>query len=380
MKKLMFLLPVAALAMAACSNEESSVQSSRTNAVVVNPVMQGITRGTVYTDANIFPSFNLIANGSFATAAINEAAVNKEYTMAVTKSGSSWTLETPLYWGDATTAASFTAYAGGNANEAPSGGNIAFTVAENPADQTDFVVAYNHGNQTDFSGGVPLHFRHTLSQILVKASYNTDDTYAATHPALTVKVKKVSIVNVNNASTLTLPTASTAKGETYEAVWAAPTGTKTYTSSDNVLTLGSSVVAIDNSDAVGPMLLMPQTQSALTDWTNKTGIYLKVSVDIDYQTAQGEEGYKVFDLYPAKASPEEGDQTAGEGIYADMYCPINIDWKAGYKYTYQLNFSNVGCGKKDDGTDIISGVLKPVTFLVTVEEEWQDGGTQTPAL
>ena len=380
MKKLMFLLPVAALAMAACSNEESSVQSSRTNAVVVNSVMQAATRGTVYTDANIFPSFNLIANGSFATAAINEAAVNKEYTMAVTKSGSSWTLGTPLYWGDATTAASFTAYAGGNASVTPSGGNIAFTVAENPADQTDFVVAYNRGCQTDFTAGVPLHFRHTLSQILVKASYNTDNTYANSHPALTVKVKNVSIVNVNNASTLTLPTASTAKGETYEAVWAAPTGTKTYTSSDNVLTLGSSVVAIDNSDAVGPMLLMPQTQSALTDWTNKTGIYLKVSVDIDYQTAQGEEGYKVFDLYPAKAGAEAGDQTAGEGTYADMYCPININWQPGYKYTYQLNFSNVGCGKKADGTDIITGVLKPVTFFVTVEEEWLDGSSQTPAL
>ena len=191
----------------------------------------------------------------------------------------------------------------------------------------------------------------------------------------------MSIVNVNNASTLTLPTASTAKGETYEAVWAAPTGKTTYTSAEKVLTLASSDVAIDNSDAVGPMLLMPQTQTALTDWTNKTtGTYLKLVVDIDYQTAQGEDGSKVFDLYPAKASTAAGNQTAGEGTYAEMYCPINIDWKAGYKYTYQLNFSNVGCGKTAEGTDIISGVLKPVTFLVTVEEEWQDGGTQTPVL
>lgn len=373
MKKLMFLLPVAALAMAACSNEESSVQSSRTNAVVVNPVIQGATRGTVYTDANIFPSFNLIANGSFAIAAASANAANQEYTMVVTKNGSSWTLGTPLYWGDATTAASFTAYAGGNANVTPSGGNIAFTVADSPADQTDFVVAYNHGNQTDFSGGVPLHFRHTLSQILVKASYNTDDTYAATHPALTVKVKNVSIVNVNNASTLTLPTASTAKGETYEAVWAAPTGTTTYSSADNELTLGSLAVAIDNSDAVGPMLLMPQTQSAVT-WTGTTigttGAYLKVSVDINYADADNlPQGITSVEIYPTDANQ-----------YADMYCPININWQPGYKYTYQLNFSNVGCGKKADGTDIITGVLKPVTFFVTVEEEWLDGSSQTPAL
>lgn len=309
MKKLMFLLPVAALAMAACSNEESSVQSSRTNAVVVNPVIQGATRGTVYTDANIFPSFNLIANGSFATAAASANVTNQEYTMVVTKSGSSWTLGTPLYWGDATTAASFTAYAGGNATVTPSGGNIAFTVAENPADQTDFVVAYNHGNQTDFSGGVPLHFRHTLSQILVKASYNTDDTYATTHPALTVKVKNVSIVNVNNASTLTLPTASTAKGETYEAVWAAPTGTTTYSSADNELTLGSLAVAIDNSDAVGPMLLMPQTLGNVAQIT------------ISYYIQKEENGV-VQDMYGSATDLKEKTLT------------LTGSWLAGYRYTY----------------------------------------------
>lgn len=404
MKKLMFLLPLAVAAMVSCSNSDEVFESApqlRNTELKLFPQIQGNTRGVVETTSSL-SAFDVIIKGSFATTATGGAS-DVSALVSATKGGSGWSLGTNYFWGDESTSASFTAYANAYtaAVDADATQLISQVVPAALASQKDLLVAFNSGAKTAFASGVPLHFRHAMSQVVVNASYATDGTYSEQFPALNIKVKSVKFVNLANTGTLTLPTASTASGETYTAAWSAVSGTEEYVCSpSSPVTLGASASYIDQSEANNPLLLMPQTTAATTDLakadvTSTTGAYMMLLVDINYVESRivGAETYKRFDLYPMPQTPLTADQTTDgiEDNYAWIAVPVNIDWKAGYKYTYTLNFSNIACGKAapgategaegvNAGDPIISGVKQPLTFLVTVESEWQDGGSTSPAL
>ena len=393
MKKLTFLLPLAVAAMVSCSNSDEVFESApqlKNTELKMFPQIQGNTRGVVETTSSL-SAFDVIITGSFATTATGDASAVPALVSA-TKGGSGWSLGTNYYWGDDVTSATFTAFANAydkSAVTASSTQLVDQTVPATLANQKDLLVAFNSGAKTAFASGVPLHFRHAMSQVVVNASYATDATYVGEHPALNIKVKSVKFMNLANTGTLTLPTASTASGETYTAAWSAVSGTEEYVCSpSSVVTLGASASFIDQSEANNPLLLMPQTTEAATGFATApaTGAYMMLEVDIDYAEANAGK----LNLYPKWQGTEEETATA-QDAFAWIAVPVNIDWKAGYKYTYTLNFSNIACGKAapgatagaqgvDAGDPIISGVKTPLTFLVTVESEWQDGGSTSPAL
>ena len=394
MKKLMFLLPFAALAMASCSSSEDAAQSpvAQNNEVKLFPQVGGTTRGVVETTASI-DEFNVVVSGSFATAATGVDPTLSSWEETATKAAGSWGLSTPLWWGDATTSASFMAYANEGGATYSAGKLTGFTANVDVAAQTDLVVAYNSGTKTDFASGVPLHFQHALSQVLVKANYVYDSEI--TNPDLVIKVKGIAFQNVNPTGTLTLPTTSTASS--YTADWAL-TGTATSLFESKLsspVTLSSTAVAIDNSATAGPLLLIPQALAATTDLTaaTVTGSYMLVLVDIDYKEAQNnEQNNAEYDLFPGRQDGATTAQTEGEGNFAWVAIPVNINWTAGYKYTYTLNFTNYAVGRTspvqpedpsvpeepelpDPDDPIVDELLTPLTFTVTVEDTWQEANS-----
>ena len=392
MKKLFFLMPFALLAFASCSNDEVETKAVQKSADAVNflPAMNNATRGTIYTDAGFSTdpaSFNVIAVGNFYTSdpsgTGNPTPSNQTVNSAVTYTTGAWTLGTPLWWGDGTSTAKFTAFAGAEFS-AVSSGSLSFNAESTIASQKDLVVAYNEGSRTDFSSGVPLHFRHALSQIIVNASYAVDASQDITKfPDLTIKVKQIRFKNIYGTGNLTLPLASTAAGETYTPSWTTTGATTSYTSSVNEQELASAPKTL-LAAADGAMLLVPQNVAAATSLAAAptSGAYLEVYADIDYKTAQSGK----INVYPTFSGT--GDESA-ENKFAWIAVPVTIAWDGGYKYTYTLNFSNVACGKVSPndtptgstaGDDVIPGVPYPVNFLVTVEDTWQDGGTTTPSL
>ena len=366
---MMFLLPFAALAMASCSSSEDSLvqpQPELNTELKIFPSVGASTRGTVETTASL-SSFTLLADGKFATAATATSSDVSTVTKTVNKSGSNWAFagDYKLYWFDATTTAKFTAYANSSV-DAADGKLAGVTVPATLADQKDVLVAYNEGTKTDFTTGVPLHFRHAMSQIVVKASYTFDASITG-YDDKVIKVNGIKFFNLNNTGTLTLPTASTAAGETYEPAWSAHAGAKAFeVSLTSPVTLGSTATSIDLSEAANPLLLLPQTTAATTNLkaATVTGAYLAVSVDINNSNGS--------DYYPT---------TAG---YAWVAVPVSIEWKGGSKYIYTLNFTNGAMGRIAPGTT--SGIpdgkavgdalpdelLTPVNFLVTVEDEWTE--------
>ena len=390
----MYLLPFAALAMASCSSsEDAAIQSpaAQNQEVKLFPQVGGTTRGVVETTASI-DEFNVIVSGSFATAASGVDPTSSSWEETATKSAGSWTLSTPLWWGDATTSANFMAYANEGTATYSAGKLTGFTANADVADQTDLVVAYNSGTKTDFASGVPLHFQHALSQVLVKANYVYDSSIS--NPDLVIKVKGIAFQNVNPTGTLTLPTTSTASG--YTADWAL-TGTATSKFESKLsspVTLASTAVAIDNNATAGPLLLIPQTQAATTDLTaGTTGSYMMILVDIDYKEAQNNDASNAeYDLFPGRQDGQTTAQDAGEGKFAWVAIPVNINWTAGYKYTYTLNFTNYAVGRTspvqpedpsvpetpvlpDPDDPIVDELLTPLSFTVTVEDTWQEAGS-----
>jgi len=379
----MFLLPVAALAMASCSSSEDVAQNVQTPSQELKffTAVQGNTRGVVETTASL-SQFNVILNGKFATAAdANPTSLTVgTYPTTATKSGSSWNLAQNYFWGDETTVGKFTAYANAGTITAASGMLADVTVAADVDDQKDLLVAYNEGNKTAFAAGVPLHFRHAMSQIVVKASY-ADETDVTTYPltdfpSMSVKVKGIKFFNLKNQGTLTLPTASTASGQDYTPAWSAHSGSAAFeVNYDTPITLGSTATAIDLSEDANPLLLLPQTTVAADDLkaTSITGAYMAVLVDIN-KASDGSDYY-----------PKTSD------AYAWVAVPVSIEWNGGSKYTYTLNFSNIALGAVAPDTDsalipegktvgdkLPSALLTKVNFLVTVEDEWTEYNA-TPA-
>lgn len=400
MKKLIYFLPFVALAMASCSNEVLDQQPALTqdaSALVIRPAVQGLTRGTVTTDANltIFHATATAAttddhflDGPDAKTANKLGSIDGN----VEKSGSKWIFNDGNYWWESkNTEANFKAYAPADISL------TAFTVASEIANQKDVIVAYNKGKGGDFTSGVPLNFQHVLSQIVIKALNKDASTFK-------VEVAGVKLTNIANKGSLTLPEVSTASPfdwDTYTTVWTLGSSVQdkyTAGSDQRDATSGTTLTASAAAITSEPFLLMPQKLIAaadLSDATNSgtksvTGTYLSVliratdlSQNVPEQDAEGHyldsDGNAIpFDAKREPLSLGDNDTytasllNATEGTYnnnaikmvnpvvypregygnnsvqyAYVCVPLDTEWLPGYKYTYTLNFSKDGIGKID---------------------------------
>ncbi|MBQ6746352.1 MAG: fimbrillin family protein [Bacteroidaceae bacterium] len=349
MKKFMYLLPVAALAMASCSNsddpiaEQSSPKLASADQLLIRPAIGGAsTRVATAFDATALQAagFSMIMTGSFVNddgGKPGTTAYDTSGTKTVNYAGGAWSLSdatAALWWGDATTKATFAAYA-------PAGATIGSEV-EIPtalATQQDYIVAYNEGVKADFKSGVPLNFQHVTSQVVIKAkNLATSD--------VTIKVKGTRMVNLVSKGTLSLPTVATNGDFSWDSYtpWALGTSTATYSGSE------AAEVTLEESNAqeIGqPLYLLPQQLTAATytstgteDWaTDVTGNAIAFLIQVKDASNSA--------IYPAV-------QTAGTE-YAWAYVPVDTNWEPGKKYIYTINFTKDAYGKVDpnqeDGTD-----------------------------
>ena len=422
MKNFMYLIPLAAVALASCSNEslDSQEQRAATNpgtALNIFPAVQGITRGTITTDGNL-TEFKVIAAGSddFYTTTENVApdvtvaGIGPSFEKTVTLdaiSGKWWIAgegesneNTYYWWKSKNMTASFTAYAPIDIRETSTSSTSDYQVKNDLANQQDIIVAYNSGSGSDFTSGVPLNFQHVMSQVIIKA-LNKDAS------STKIEVAGIRLSNLKNTGTLTLPTSSTASGtfswDSYTP-WSVNNNT-TYTYTDRgtdalagtltdnntkIVTLTSAATQLTDT----PFLLMPQTtgKADLTVQPVNEGAYISVLIRVTniYDTdnlAAGQVTYPTWTI--ADGAPAAGTQ------FAYVAIPVDIDWKAGYKYTYTLNFSKDGIGKVDPefadnysgegyptgtnganpGEDVFDSPVS-LFFTVTVDE-WTDGGNSS---
>ena len=332
-------MPMVALLMAACSNDGSMDQTAVANADVQNlqvyPVVNGLTRGTVWTNNN-FESFHLSTSGDgFLKAIDGTETANIDGT--VSKSSGIWRFDDGItyYWPSKNATANFLAYA--PVSFKPSANYTAD--ADDLSKLMDIVVAYNTGTAFDFSMGVPLTFRHATSQIVVKAdNASTSD--------VTIEVKAIRLKNICSSAYFTMPTTPTTDNLLDNPWTLNSTSTDYMADLSSVRTLSGTAADVTGDN---PLLLIPQ-QLGSADIAQSTGQYLSVLIKVT--AADG------TPIFPVAQTDASGKAITNTG-YAWVATDINTLWEPGKRYIYTLHFQKDSYGKIDSDQD--------------------DGGTDDPA-
>ena len=388
MRKKCYMLSIAALLLAACSSNEDLTENQEPMSqdyIMLRPMTTGTTRGIVTTPVN-FREFKVNATAGPGVPSTYETfqvyVKSIDGTVWNTYADAAGTTADRRLWPEAGTL-NFDAFA-------PSDLVDAYTVKDYPANQEDVMVAYETGSKAaNLVTGVPLYFRHVMSQISVLATNMDTENYE-------VKVLGVKLVNLNGKGTLTHPAASTGSSFSWDnfTPWSslntlnsymnkaggAPTATSITTSRvSQAITLNGT--AIDITFGNGPMLVLPQTLTAadLTN-VNTTGAYLAVLVQIktkqtiyeaDHTTIRFQANEVIYPRPKTAASmaylADPAASAAAVGSFGFAAVPINTALKPGNKYTYTINFfapSGGGCGWVDPmpsnpDVDLNPGVRNP---------------------
>ena len=239
---------------------------------------------------------------------------------------------------------------------------IAYTVADNSADQVDLMYAKT--TEVDPEGeavknGVSIKFDHALSQILFRAEVLDEVT-----DYLHAEVNEVEIVNLYNTGTFSFEgaafgdydpdseytpwTVDESVGKVSYDAQVGWDGTENSTVSVNPELDGTDA---DLTTSESALILLPQeiTGAELTDnktapGAEETDTYIRVNCKVYYKGTNDNEATTIV------GSEEE---------FEDIYIPLNTTWLAGYKYVYTLVFSH--------------NIADPVTIREVEVGEWQTG-------
>ena len=372
MKKSMFMVALAAMSLASCSND-SVVEVPQPDEIKFNVVAANAGRAAnVYSASNTMDQFSVYAAFQLTGESTHRSYIEGD---VIKKEGPAWKNQSTRYWADGGHL-DFYAVAGLADNKfttwaAGSEPTVAFTVNNDVTKQEDLLYAVKK-NATKENGVVNLNFRHGLSQIVFNAVNKKDKLY--------VKVKGIEVIGkfVTNG-TLTLPGADTdaTLAAANQGTWvngAASATDITYAAYANAngqeiaYNANGTAVNLTNDNAGnGSMLLIPQEVKGWTpDEVGKFSIYddrAVVKVDCEIWNVAGAK----FD--PAKDVPLH----IGKAVL-----PLNANWEQGKKYTYTLVFGGTAApdetpgpgGYEEDSKDPKdpTPILETISFSVTVDD------------
>ncbi|MBR1389542.1 MAG: fimbrillin family protein [Prevotella sp.] len=391
MKKQILLLPLAILAMVSCSNDEQIPLEKKV--VMVRPLVQYNTRGESVTLANL---------GTFRVYGVNDdpanPAIEENFTDLVSPldDGSTWGMQRVHYWmvdpvskspSYGANVAHFTGiYPSSLTTSATLPASIGLSLnTANGRALDDILVAYSGATRNDnLVSGVPLNFKHVLSQIVIRAANGHIDERK-------IEVIGIKLSNVKPEGTLTLPTSDTTPNAAYDPI-GNPAGTpQSYVIkhvNGEIVTLTEDVQTIMfDGEYPGGFMVIPQSFTCNEVQANlqASDTYLSVLCRI-YKKNSADDWSLIY--------PKNGD----DGKYAFASVGISGTWEPGKKYIYTLNFyeDNGGAGTidpdpvnpddpddpevdtnpdyEDDPTGVVDDeqAKTPITFTVTVED-WLDG-------
>lgn len=367
MKKYFSFSAMAAVALASCTNDDV-VDVNKGGGISFRASLDKARTKAVTSLSNL-NAFNVTAIGNSS---------NYFTVLGVTSSdnGSTWTTASTYYWPGYELA--FFAYApqtpGGTVGISGTEKKISdFSPAQDVSAQNDLVIAYNTGTKAANEGsGVPLNFKHALSQIEVQAKCSNEK--------IKIEILGVRMVNAATKADFTFPEAETTSAyvlaQSQWAGWSGADGghaTAYYIKGEQPVTLTDNAQSIMFGD--DNFMLLPQQLTAWDGTTSQTGAYLSVLCRI-YSVDGGNE----ILLYPQPTDTDNKD-----GKYAFSAVSIDTNWEPGKKYTYTLNFCDNGGGAgkgdpdpdpdepvdPDPGVDPGEPILGPIFFTVTVDD-WTD--------
>lgn len=395
MNKKLFFLAIAALGLAACSNDDV-VEINQGEAISFRPLTTNVTRAV---DASF-------ANGtSFKVTAFEAGSVENAYFVGETftaTNGTTFTSSYKHYWPNAY---NLDFYAWQPASLSPSSTNYAdFVISPSTTvgSQIDFVYAVTRGwgkhdaPTHDGTNGVTINFRHAESKVLVQLK-NTNDNLKITVGSVTIGnlrgTETFTWNGVTDGSTTTAAATATTDGQyTIEGgeslsylngTWTATsaqtsayavvvgqdniTDDKSASSARNVFNGNQPTVRNLTSSADGyEMILIPQALNAQTTYSSPSasstfaGAYIQVQIKIQN---------KANDAYIVGSE--------GAGNYVTAMWPLTaLTWLPGHKYTYTVDLAGGGyfTTNQDSNADL-DPILKgaEIKFVTVTVDDWKDG-------
>lgn len=403
MKKNLFILAAAALAFAACSNDEvvESVATSDSNAISFRPLISNVTRALDITNSgdNIITGFKVTAT---ETATTNVYFTNVDFTGTGT-----FTSATKYYWPSGYNL-DFFAYApidgtyvgngqnneqiipwdptaNANAGAYSSAAYKIFKVvpATAAASQVDFVYAKTndwgkvsttpaeHIVDGSTVEGVAINFRHTESKVRIKL-YNSNSN-------ISVIVRDASICNVKGYGVFTLSATDTdgrneGAGTTLDiSQWeAGGTANISYLQTDQSNSKYN--VAVGSAAQVGTdWILIPQTLNYETtyDDTDNTFTGACIKVNLKIKNNAGSTSYIVG------ADDDNNDSDDNEGYITALW-PLKsapTAWEPGKLYTYSVDLAGGGYYEENQtGDEALDPILAgaEIKFVTVTVDDWTE--------
>lgn len=319
--KHVFYAGLALVALASCSQDETT-DVDKTGSIGFRTSLGKTTRAEI--KLNNLNSFNV-------TAFPNAGGSNYFADLAVSSSdaGVTWNTASVYYWPAGTL--DFTAYAptsiSSRVSIAHGAGNqkiTGFEPEQTVANQKDVVAAFRSGDKATYgASGVPMNFKHILSQIEVQAK--------CTNANLRVRVVGVKLANVNSKGDFAFPQVATATSyEVPLANWSNLSTLNQYgvESATPTTPVELNITAQNIMFGTDNFLMIPQQLTAYEKTSAPSGAYIGVLCRMDINDGHG--NYTA--LYPSAITTQ----------YAFAAVGIGTEWKPGKKYVYTLEFGDGG--------------------------------------
>lgn len=345
MNKKLFFLAIAALGLAACSNDDV-VEINQSNAISFRPLTNNVTRAsekTSWTTGDILDVF--------AEYKVGDADAAKFFKDNFTKVEDANFQSTAKYYWPAMTGNSmiFTAFYGVEQSSTTAGSiTSAFTPATSASSQTDILYAHktisNAAEQP-----VVLNFRHMLSQVAVNVKNSNN--------GLKFSITGVRIGYLSTSGTTFACTEETdGDGNLAQNTWtpAALTGEAVQKANLNKYDQTFSAFAVNGKVDEGlaitgfsNWMLIPQSQTTATAYAQSKS------------SGTSTDNPELNGAYIAIQMAIMNNDASGTSIIAQQWCywPITLNWTPGYKYTYTVDLAGGGYQPTDKTND---GNLDPV--------------------
>lgn len=384
MKKNLFILGIAALAFAACSNDEV-VEVNQGEAISFRPFVENVTRTP--NAAGLKSSFE--TNDIINVYADYNSGMYFQDDFVKQDGDVGFTSTNKHYWPTDVTSknVTFTAIWGATQTAGTAGNITSYSPDAAAANQKDILVAKHVSNTKE--SPVLLNFRHALSQIIVQAKN--------TNPSLKVTVTGVRIGYIKTASSSftysggvtdtkqALTDGNITSGATLisQSDWTLAdfAGTPTTTTANDYKydqTVTSLALVGSTSDTGHELtgttswILLPQNMTNADTDTDGTPNYAT--------TKTGTKATPNPDLAGAylalKMTIENYNGTSATGTVVDeqwCYWPITTNWNPGYKYTYTIDVAGGGYEPEDtdndgEGDPVLDGTVIVFSPTCTIDE------------
>lgn len=367
MKKNLFILAVAGLALASCSSDETiaSQATSQANEISFRPLNNGMTRAA---DAHFD-----VANDQFKVTAFPQGTTSTAYFSNVifkTEDGSTFTSTGGKYYWPSSTNLDF--YAWAPAGQSDNYASIPVTVASEAASQIDLVygktldwgkvalqTGTDAGHLIDGSSvpGVTINFRHAESKVVIQLKNSNSN--------LKITASNATIGNVSGSGTFAIAETNTDTKDhaTIAGGWSS-LGAATASYSQDI----TPAVFSTATQAGAEMILIPQTL------TNATTYYhgeVPAAVNDPFKGAYVTVKLKIQNFADDNYIVGEA---SGVNEYVTALFPLPATtWAPGKKYTYTVDLAGGGYYPTNQDTNedldpILEGA--EIKFVSVTVDDW----------